>query len=337
MSALHDIAETLVAGKRGLLAADESDSTIKKRFDSVSLESNEENRRLYRELLFSTPGIEEYVSGIILFDETIRQRTHAGIPFPEFLSQRGIIPGIKVDKGTVELTNFPNEKVTEGLDGLAARLTEYKSLGAKFAKWRAVITIGENMPTQACIDSNCYLLARYAALCQAQEVVPIVEPEVLMDGNHPIEKCREVTYTTLKTLFSELSKYKIDFSGLLLKPNMVLPGKEFGSKATPEVVAEHTVKILAEVVPDEVPGVVFLSGGQSPEEATLNLQQINAYSQMKWRLTFSYSRAIQEPVLHAWAGKKENQEEAQKVFLKRAKLASLASVGQYNPSMETAA
>ncbi len=330
---LYKIAQQLVEGKRGILAADESEGTIKKRFDGISLESTDETRRQYRELLFTTPGIEEFISGVILFDETIQQRSHSGIPFPEILSQRGILPGIKVDRGTVELTNFPNEKTTEGLDGLAQRLSEYKTLGAKFAKWRAVITIGDGFPTLAAIDGNAYLLARYAAICQQTGIVPIVEPEVLMDGNHTIEKCREVTYTTLKSVFNQLSVQKVDFKGMLLKPNMIVAGSE-SEKASPSQVAEITTKVFAEVLPDELPGVVFLSGGQSPEDSTLNMNEVNKYAQMKWRVTFSFGRALQDPVLKAWSGKNENVEEAQKAFLKRARLNSLASVGQYNLEQE---
>lgn len=334
MEELKNTAHAIVYGQKGILAADESENTIKKRFEAISLESTPENRRQYRELLFSTPGIEQFIGGVIMFDETIRQRTQAGIPFSELLSQKGIIPGIKVDKGTIELTNFPSEKVTEGLDGLAVRLAEYKSLGAKFAKWRAVITIGENIPSAVAIDTNAALLARYASLCQAAGLVPIVEPEVLMDGSHSIDICREVTYKTLKSVFSELSKYKVEIGAIILKPNMVIAGKESQQKAPPEKIAELTVKVFAEVLPDELPAVAFLSGGQSPEEATLNLNEINKFAQMKWRLTFSYGRALQEPVLSTWLGKDENKGDAQKMFLKRARLNSLASIGQYTPDME---
>jgi len=334
MEELYTVAAQLVEGKKGILAADESENTIKKRFDAISIASTEETRREYRELLFTTPHIEEFISGVILFDETIKQRSHAGIPFPEMLAQKGILPGIKVDKGTVGLTNFPNEKATEGLDGLSERLAEYKTLGAKFAKWRAVITIGEKFPSQVAIDSNAYLLARYAALCQSHGIVPIVEPEVLMDGGHTLDKCREVTYTTLKSVFLALSAHKVDIKGMLLKPNMVVSGLESGTKATPAEVAETTTKVFALVLPDELPGVVFLSGGQSPEDATLHLNEVNKYAQMKWRVTFSFGRALQDPVLKTWAGNADNKPEAQKAFLKRARLNSLASVGQYTPQME---
>lgn len=334
MDELYTIAAQLVEGKKGILAADESVPTIKKRFDAISVSSTEETRREYRELLFTTPGIEEFISGVILFDETIKQRSHSGIPFPEMLAQKGILTGIKVDKGTVELTNFPNEKATEGLDGLSDRLTEYKTLGAKFAKWRAVITIGEKFPSQVAIDSNAYLLARYAALCQSHGIVPIVEPEVLMDGTHSLDKCREVTYTTLKSVFLALSAHKVDIKGMLLKPNMVVSGLGSDTKATPAEVAEMTTKVFAQVIPDELPGVVFLSGGQSPEDSTLHLNEVNKYAQMKWRVTFSFGRALQDPVLKTWAGNADNKPEAQKAFLKRARLNSLASIGQYNPQME---
>lgn len=335
MDELRTIAHQLVDGCKGILAADESDNSIKKRFDTISLESTPETHRQYRELLFTTPGIEQYISGVILFEETLKQRSHAGIPFPEFLSQKGILPGIKVDRGVVDLANFEGEKVTEGLDGLESRLSEYKTLGAKFAKWRAVISIGNGIPTQVAIDTNVHLLARYAALCQKVGLVPIVEPEVLMDGEHTIDKCREVTYQTLKSLFSQLSAHKVDFQAMLLKPNMIVSGKSAPTKAAPHQVAELTVKIFAEVLPDELTGVVFLSGGQTPEEATANLNEINKFAQMKWKLTFSFGRALQEPSLALWAGKTENIEAAQTVFLKRAKLNSLASCGQYETSLES--
>ncbi len=331
---MKTVAESLVTGQKGILAADESDKSIKKRFDGISLESTAETHREYREVLLSTPGIEQYISGVILFDETIRQRTHSGIPFPELLTQKGILTGIKVDKGTIELANFPNEKITEGLDGLKDRLLEYKALGAKFAKWRAVITIGEGIPTPVAIDANAFVLARYAAICQSVGIVPIVEPEVLMDGKHAIEKCREVTYTTLKSVFAHLSEQKVDFSAMLLKPNMVVAGKENPEKAPAHLVAELTVKVFAEVIPDEVPGVVFLSGGQSAEDATANLNEINKFAQMKWRLSFSFGRALQDPVLKTWAGKQENVAEAQKFFVKRARLNNLATAGHYTPEME---
>lgn len=334
MEELHKHAEQLVAGIKGILAADESDGSIKKRFDAISLASTEETRRSYRELLLTAPGIEEFISGVILFDETIHQRTHAGIPFPELLTQKGILAGIKVDRGTIEMTNFPGEKITEGLDGLAQRLTEYKNLGASFAKWRAVIVITDTTPTQAAIDANAFLLARYAVLCQAAGIVPIVEPEVLMDGAHTIEKCREVTYLVLKSVFNELSKQKVDFKGMLLKPNMVISGHDSQSKATAAQIAELTTKVFAEVLPDELPGVVFLSGGQTPEEATANLQAITSFAQMKWRTTFSFGRALQEPVLKAWGGNDDNKDAAQKIFLHRAHMNSLASIGQYAPEKE---
>jgi fructose-bisphosphate aldolase class I len=334
MEELYKTAQKLVEGKKGILAADESDNTIKKRFDAISVPSTEETRREYRELLITTPGIEEFISGVILYDETIKQRSHAGIPFPEILSQKGILTGIKVDKGTVDLANFSHEKATEGLDGLGVRLDEYRALGAKFAKWRAVITIGEGIPTQVAIESNAYLLARYAALCQVHGIVPIVEPEVLMDGSHTLDKCREVTYITLKSVFQALSAHRVDTKAMLLKPNMIVSGLTSPAKAQPSDIATTTTKVFAEVIPDELPGVVFLSGGQSPEESTVNLNEINKYAQMKWRATFSFGRALQDPVLKLWNGNAENKAEAQKVFLKRARLNSLASVGQYTPQME---
>jgi len=333
-AALKQTAQALVAPGKGILAADESEGTIKKRFDTIGVESTEENRRFYRELLFTAPGVEEFISGVIMFDETIRQKSSDGKPFPQILSDRGIIPGIKVDKGTKEMEGFPEEKITEGLDGLRERLEEYKGLGAKFTKWRAVITIGEGIPTQACIDSNSEALARFAALSQGVGLVPIVEPEVLMDGGHDIKRSEEETYKTLKSVFTALSKHKIYFEGMLLKSNWVHPGKESGQKASDKEIAEATLRILKEAVPTEVPGIVFLSGGDSPGESTSHLDVMNEIGGVPWQLSFSFGRALQEPVLKAWEGKVENKEAAQKVFYERARLNSLARSGQYKAEME---
>jgi len=330
---LKKIAQSLVVPGKGILAADESEGTIKKRFDVIGVESTEENRRLYREILFTTPGVEEFISGVILFDETIRQKGPEEKSFSQILSEKGIIPGIKVDKGAKEMANFPGEKVTEGLDGLRERLVEYKELGAKFSKWRAVITIGEGIPTRAVIDSNAEALARFAALSQEADLVPVVEPEVLIDGGHDIAKCEEVTYQTLKSVFTALSRHKIYIPGMLLKPNMILPGKE-NEKAPPEAIAASTLRVFKEVLPEDLPGVVFLSGGQGPEEATANLNALNLKNEYLWQLSFSYGRALQEPVLKAWAGKGENKEAAQKAFYHRARMNSLARSGKYSPDSE---
>ena len=331
-AALKSTAQALVAPGKGILAADESEGTIKKRFEGVGVESTEENRRSYRELLFTTPGVEEFISGVIMFDETLRQEAQ-GKRFLDILKDKGITPGIKVDKGAKNMAGFPGEKITEGLDGLRERLEEYKSLGAKFSKWRAVITIGESIPTQTCIDSNSEALARYAALSQEAQLVPIVEPEVLMDGGHDIKKCEEVTYQTLKSVFNALSRHKIYLDGILLKPNMVLPGKD-SQRVAPEQIADSTLGIFKEVIPQEVPGVVFLSGGQSPEEATQNLNALNVASAGLWELSFSFGRALQEPVLKAWVGNSENREMAQKAFYHRAKMSSEARFARYKPEME---
>jgi len=325
---LKNIAQALVVSGKGILAADESEGTIKKRFDTIGVESTDGNRRFYRELLFTTSGIEEFISGVIMFDETIKQKDANDKPLSVTLSEKGIIPGIKVDKGAKDMAGFPGEKITEGLDELRERFEEYKNLGAKFSKWRAVITIGEGIPTQSCIDSNSEALARFAALSQEAGLVPIVEPEVLMDGGHDIVKCEHVTYQSLKSVFTALSRHKIYIPGMLLKPNMILPGKE-SEKAAPEKIADSTLRIFKEVVPSELPGVVFLSGGQAPEEATLNLNALNAKGEGPWQLSFSFGRALQEPVLKAWGGRSENKEAAQKAFYHRAKMNSLARTGEY--------
>jgi len=330
---LKETTLALVASGKGILAADESEGTIKKRFDAISLESTEENRRSYREILFTTPGIEEFISGVILFDETIRQKGPDDKQFAQIISDKGIIPGIKVDKGAKDMAGFSGEKISEGLDGLRERFEEYKNLGAKFSKWRAVITIGEGIPSQACIDSNAESMARFAALSQENELVPIVEPEVLMDGGHDIVKCEEVTYRSLKSVFNALSRHKVYIPGILLKPNMILPGKEH-EKASPEQIADSTIRIFKEVLPPDLPGVVFLSGGQSPEEATLNLNALNSKSEEPWQMSFSFGRALQEPVLKAWSGNNENRDLAQKAFYHRAKMNSLARKKAYSPESE---
>jgi len=331
---LKSVAKGLVSKGKGILAADESSGTIKKRFDSINVESKEENRRSYRELLFTTPGAEEFISGVILFDETIRQATQDGTSLPKVLEQSGIIPGIKVDAGAKDLAGFPGEKITEGLDGLRERLAEYRNLGARFAKWRAVITIGAGSPSQFCIDANSHALARYAALCHEAGLVPIVEPEVLMDGDHTIERCEEVTTATLKSVFSELKNHRVELEGILLKPNMVLSGKECAVQAGVDAVAEATIRCFRQTVPEEIPGIVFLSGGQSPQEATEHLNAMNALGSHPWELSFSYGRALQEPVLKAWMGQSANVTKAQETFYHRAKCNGAARHGNYSPTME---
>jgi fructose-bisphosphate aldolase class I len=324
----------MVAKNRGLLAADESTSTIGKRFNSIKLESTEENRRLYREMLFTTPGATDYISGVILYDETLRQKTSDGVPFPVYLAKLGMIPGIKVDTGAKPLAGFPGETITEGLDGLRERLAEYYKLGAKFAKWRAVIDIGAGIPTTYAIDANAAALARYAALCQEANIVPIVEPEVLMDGSHTIERCEEVTNAVLDRVFSHLFAARVYLEGIVLKPNMVIAGKKSPQQATPQQVAEATVRTLKRQVPAAVPGIAFLSGGQSPTEATLHLSLMNAAGPLPWPLTFSYGRALQEDSLSAWGGKSAGFAAGQTALATRAKLNSLAAAGTYKASLE---
>jgi len=299
---MHEVAKKMVARGKGILAIDESHGTCQKRFDALGVPCTEETRRDYRGLLVSAPGIEHSVAGMILFDETIRQKNDDGVPFPEILRQKGIIPGIKVDTGAKDLALFPGEKVTEGLDGLRERLAEYKNLGAGFAKWRAVITIGDDgRPTDGCLVANAHALARYAALCQEADIVPMVEPEVLMDGDHSIEKCAEVTAKTLHILFKHLRLLRVDLTATILKTSMIISGKDTPNRAGVSEVAEKTVKVLKENVPAELAGVVFLSGGQSPEEATAHLNEMNKKYDLPWPLSFSYGRAIQQPALKAWA------------------------------------
>ena len=334
---LNATARALVARGKGILAADESFGTIEKRFKKLGIASTEENRQAYREMLFTTGGAEGFISGVILFDETIRQSTRSGTPFAAVLAKAGITPGIKVDTGAKALAGFPGEKITEGLDGLRERLAEYANLGARFAKWRAVITIGDGLPTTFCIRANAHALARYAALCQEAGLVPIVEPEVLMDGAHTIERCDEVTEATLKAVYHQLHQHRVVLEGTLLKPNMVLSGKECPRQAPVEQVAEMTVRCLERCVPAAVPGIVFLSGGQSPEEATAHLNAMNAMRAHPWELSFSYGRALQAPALDAWAGKAGNVSAAQKAYYHRAKLNGAARSGTYSNAMESAA
>jgi fructose-bisphosphate aldolase class I len=332
---LHETAREIVADNRGILAADESSGTIKKRLDSIGVESTEENRRFYRSLLFTASGMEEYIGGVILYDETIRQRADDGTPFPEVLSSKGVVPGIKVDTGAQSMAGFPGEKVTEGLDGLRARLEEYVGLGARFAKWRAVITIGDGIPTDGCICANAHALARYAALCQETGLVPIVEPEVLMDADNTIEVCYDATARTLHATFDELDAQRIDLKGALLKPNMVISGKGCAEQAPPSKVAERTIDCFLRYVPAAVPGIVFLSGGQSEVQATENLNAINRIGG-PWALSFSYGRALQQSALSTWVGDAANADAAQAVFLHRARMNSLAVAGEWSAELEEA-
>ena len=337
MAQLEETARAIVTPGKGILAADESSPTIKKRFDSIDVESTEDNRRDYREMLFRTKGAEEFVSGVILFDETIRQNAADGTPLPKILEDKGIIPGIKVDTGAKQLAGSPDEKVTEGLDGLRDRLAEYRGLGARFAKWRAVIAIGDGLPTDYCIATNAHALARYAALCIEAGIVPIVEPEVLMDGAHTIERCYEATERTLRAVFAELAAQRVPLEQTLLKPNMVLSGKECPVQASVREVAEATIACFERVVPAAVPGVVFLSGGQSDEIATAHLNEMNKIGGAPWELSFSYGRALQAPALKAWGGKAENYDAGQKAYYHRARCNGAARYGKYTEAMEKAA
>jgi fructose-bisphosphate aldolase, class I len=331
---LQDVARAIVAEGKGILAADESDGTIKKRFDSIGVESTEETRRAYRDLLFTTRGVEEYISGVILFDETIRQSSADGTPFPKLLESKGVIPGIKVDTGAKPLAHAEGETITEGLDGLRGRLAEYRGLGARFTKWRAVISIGTGTPSEYCIWTNAHALARYAALAQEAGLVPIVEPEVLMDGDHTIERSFEVTSRTLHAVFTELRDQRVNPEGMLLKPNMVLSGYGSSEQTSDEEVAAETLRCFRRHVPAAVPGIVFLSGGQSDEQATARLSAMNSMGPHPWQLSFSYGRALQAPALKAWAGKRENVEAAQRAYYHRAKMNGAARTGMYAPEME---
>jgi len=337
LATLHETATALVAPGKGILAADESSGTIKKRFDSINVESTEDNRRAYRDLLFTAPGAEEHISGVILFDETIRQSGLDGTPFPKLLAGRGIIPGIKVDTGAKPLAGAEGETVTEGLDGLRERLAEYSELGARFAKWRATYTITDALPSQYCIDANAHALARYAALCQEANIVPIVEPEVLMEGGHTIDRSNDVTAAAQEALFHALFEQRCALEGLLLKPNMVLSGYECKQQAPDTEVAEKTVRCFARTVPAAVPGIVFLSGGQSDEQATSRLNEMNQLGSHPWQLSFSYGRALQAPALKAWKGDAANVGAAQQAFVHRANLNGAARSGSYTAAMEKAA
>jgi fructose-bisphosphate aldolase class I len=331
---LEVTARALVAPGKGILAADESDGTIKKRFDSIDIESTEESRRAYRDLLFTTPGIEEHISGVILFDETIRQSSADGTSFPKLLENRSIIPGIKVDKGAKPLALAEGETITEGLDGLRDRFAEYGELGARFAKWRATYSIGEDLPSEYCVWVNAHALARYAALSQEAGLVPIVEPEVLQDGTHTIEESAKATGRVLLAVYQELHDQRVDFAGTLLKPNMVLSGYSAESRAGVDEVAEATLEVLYKHVPASVPGIVFLSGGQSDEDATAHLNAMNARGPHPWQLSFSFGRALQAPALKAWRGEEGNVAAAQEAIAHRAKMNGLARSGEYSPELE---
>ncbi len=331
---LKAIAEAIVADHKGILAADESTGTIKKRFDGIGVESTEENRRAYRNLLFTTPGFEEFVGGVILFDETIRQCADDGTPFAELLASKGVVPGIKVDTGAKPLAGAPGETVTEGLDGLRERLAAYYELGARFAKWRATLSVGERLPSRYCVRVNAQALARYAALCQEAGIVPIVEPEVLMDTDHSIDACYDATARTLQALYAELGAQRVDLEGTLLKPNMVIPGKGNADQASPERIARATLDCFRRYVPAVVPGIVFLSGGQSEQEATVNLDAVNRLDGRPWPLSFSYGRALQASALQAWAGDPERVGAAQAAFLHRARCNAAAAGGRYTAEIE---
>jgi len=334
---LVSIAEAMVAEGKGILAIDESSGTIAKRFKSINMESTEENRRAYRDLLLTTPGLGKHISGAILYDETIRQSTADGVSFIKVMEDAGILPGIKVDKGAHPLAGHPGEKVTEGLDGLRERLKEYRSMGARFAKWRAVITIGDNIPTSSCVDANAHALARYAALCQEADIVPMVEPEVLMDGTHSLDESFEVTEATLRALFNQLYDQNVLLEGTILKASMVISGSEAQNRAGVEEVAEATVQCLLNSVPAALAGVVFLSGGQSDEEATAHLNAMNQLGDFPWPLSFSYGRALQAPSLAVWGeNPSANVAVAQKKLAHRARMNGLAAMGKYEASLEAA-
>ena len=327
-------AQALVSPGKGILAADESTPTMAKRLAGVGLESTEERRRAYRQILFTTAGVGAAISGVILFDETIRQKTDDGTPFVEVLRRQGVIPGIKVDGGTRPLAGFPDEVVTEGLDGLRGRLEEYAALGARFAKWRAVIRIGDGRPTSTGVEANAHALARYAALAQEAGLTPVVEPEVLMDGTHTLERCAEVTVATIRAVYEQLGRHRVVLEASLLKPNMVLPGKECPVQAGDEEIARTTIAVMRQAVPAAVPGLVFLSGGQTDEQATARLDAMNRLAPQPWELSFSFGRALQAPVLRAWAGDRANVGAAQAALLHRAELNGAARRGSYEPAME---
>lgn len=334
-TALEKTANALVEKGKGILAADESNATVAKRFEAVKIVASEATRQAYRDMLFTSPAIEEYISGVIMYDETIHQNALNKQPFPALLAKRGIIPGIKVDKGAKEMAGFPGEKITEGLDGLRERLVEYYKLGARFAKWRAVITIAKNLPSRACLMANAHALARYAALCQENDIVPIIEPETLMDGDHTIERCFEVTRAMLKATFSEIMDMGVLLEGLILKPNMVVAGKGCPQQAPVPQVAEMTIRCLRETVPAAVPGVAFLSGGQNAVLATEHLNAMNNLGEQPWEVSFSFARALQDPAISTWRGEPGNVISAQKAFSHRARCNSAARFGKYTITMES--
>ncbi len=335
MDPMRETARELVAPGKGILAADESTGTIEKRFDQIGVESTEANRRAYRQMLFTTPGLGDHISGVILYDETIRQSTDDGTPFTEVLEKSGVIPGIKVDTGAKPLAFFEPETITEGLDGLRERLSEYRELGARFAKWRATYLIGEDTPTEFAILANGHAMARYAALCQEAQLAPIVEPEVLMDGEHDLEACEAATGRALEVLFTQLLEHRVDLAGTLLKVNMVLPGKGSANQVDDAAIADATLRVLNAYVPAEVPGVVFLSGGMTDEQATSRLNEMNRRGGAPWELSFSYGRALQQPSLKAWSGKAENLEAAQAALAHRARMNGLARSGGWSSDLET--
>jgi fructose-bisphosphate aldolase, class I len=337
LDGLNQVARAMVAPGKGILAADESHPTIKKRFEPIGVENTEEHRRSYREMLFTAPGIEDWIGGVILFDETLRQHDADGVPFPRLLADRGIVPGIKVDAGAKPLAGFPGETVTEGLDGLRQRMKDYRELGAAFAKWRAVIAIGDGLPSAFCIEANAHALARYAALCQEADIVPIVEPEVLMDGDHDLARCEAVTGAVLQEVFGALARHRVALEGIVLKPNMVVAGQDCPQRASVEEAAAATVRCLRRFVPSAVPGIAFLSGGQSEEEATAHLNAMNAMGAQPWELSFSYGRALQASALQAWAGDPSLRAAGAKAFAHRARMNHLARSGDYRPELESGA
>jgi fructose-bisphosphate aldolase, class I len=337
MEAMHETARELVAPGKGILAADESSGTIEKRFDQIGVDSTEQNRRDYRQLLFTTPGLGEHISGTILFDETIHQSTDDGTPLTEVLEKAGVIPGIKVDTGAKPLALFEGETVTEGLDGLRERLAEYRELGARFAKWRATYFIGDARPTDFAMFANGHAMARYAALCQEAGIVPIVEPEVLMDGDHDITACEDATGRSLRVLYEQMTDHRLDLAATLLKVNMVVPGKEAATQADDATIAEATLRTLRAHVPEDVPGIVFLSGGMTDEEATSRLNEINRRGGAPWQISFSYGRALQQAPLQAWRGDASNVEAAQGALAHRARMNGLARNGEWSPAMEESA